>query len=324
MFVNKSMAGKTIPKTATTQKFKTKYKKLKKYMLFMENAALCDQITYLQEKILYTKEENNFLARKLKHLEFLKNASGCEISTVDNLAKKIITKRKIQISPSQIIDTDVPIPKQVLKVKKPVKNVKKKQTLTVSEDACGQLSFPITLNDLTVHSLGEIVTDRSTYHTEDIIYPAGYVATKVYGSVHNPRMKCSYTCKIIDGGLYPKFEILSEDGLVFTGTTPDECHKKLLSLINNNYSAKVVNDTINRGADFFGLANPSVHYLILSLPGIPKCIKYSFKKFNERINLQDDVLMKDDVEACINYSALVKVLPESFNRDPFGSSWLPG
>lgn len=85
-----------------------------------------------------------------------------------------------------------------------------------------------------------------------------------------------------DKFLFNRFEILSEDGLVFTGTTPDECHKKLLSLINNNYSAKVVNDTINRGADFFGLANPSVHYLILSLPGIPKCVKYSFKKFNVR------------------------------------------
>lgn len=48
------------------------------------------------------------------------------------------------------------ITKQILKVKKPVKSVKKKQTLTVSEDACGQLIFPITLNDLTVHSLGEV------------------------------------------------------------------------------------------------------------------------------------------------------------------------
>lgn len=46
--------------------------------------------------------------------------------------------------------------KQVFKAKKPVKNVKKKQTLPVSENACGQFVFPITLNDLTVHSLGEV------------------------------------------------------------------------------------------------------------------------------------------------------------------------
>lgn len=64
------------------------------------------------------------------------------------------------------------------------------------------------------------------------------------------------------------------------GSTPDECHQKLLSLINENYSAKVVNDAINCGSDFFGLSNTTVHYLILSLPGVSKCVKYSFKKFN--------------------------------------------
>lgn len=76
---------------------------------------------------------------------------------------------------------------------------------------------------------------------------------------------------------------------MFYGSTPDECHKKLLTLINNNYSNKIVNDNINRGADFFGLANPTVHYLILSLPGVSKCTKYSFKKFNVSIYLENKV-----------------------------------
>lgn len=80
-----------------------------------------------------------------------------------------------------------------------------------------------------------------------------------------------------------RFEISSEDGLVFMGSSPDECHQKLISLINENYSGNVVNNIVNCGCDFFGLSNTTVHYLILSLPGVSKCVKYSFKKFNVRI-----------------------------------------
>jgi len=105
----------------------------------------------------------------------------------------------------------------------------------VSEEACGQLIFPVSLNDdLTIQNLGEvcyyfnnysnlirflffihvlnyacntfqIVTDRITYHTEDLIYPAGYMATKIYGRARNPKSKCLYTCKIIDDGIFPRF-----------------------------------------------------------------------------------------------------------------------
>lgn len=70
---------------------------------------------------------------------------------------------------------------------------------------------------------------------------------------------------------------------MFVGSSPDECHQKLLSRINSVYPMKVVNDSSNCGADFFGLTNTTVHYLILSLPGASKCIKYNFKKFKVRI-----------------------------------------
>lgn len=115
-------------------------------------------------------------------------------------------------------------------MKKPVnKNVKKKQTLPVSEEACGQITFPISVSDdLNIQCLGEvstdtvfhldqtitlsdwnynlfqIVTDRSTFHAEDMIYPAGYVSRKVYASSRNPKLKAAYTCKIIDAGLFPR------------------------------------------------------------------------------------------------------------------------
>lgn len=52
----------------------------------------------------------------------------------------------------------VVLPKMPMKMKKQVnKSSKKKQTLPVSEEVCGQLIFPITLNyDLTIQSLGEV------------------------------------------------------------------------------------------------------------------------------------------------------------------------
>lgn len=321
--MNHGLASNGPKKWEPIYKYKKKYQNLKKYIirLICENASLCDQVTYLQDKILHVKEENNFLIKKLKHLDFIRSASGNEINSPDLMTKKF--KKKMPVYMNQ----DTVLPKMPMKMKKQVnKSSKKKQTLPVSEEVCGQLIFPITLNyDLTIQSLGEIVTDSSSYHTEDIIYPVGYVSTKIYGSIFNPKVKCSYACKIMDGGIFPIFEISAEGGRVFTGTSPDECHQKLLTLINENYSAKVVNESITCGADFFGLTNTTVHYLILSLPGVSKCLKYNFKKFNERITMKDDVLLKDDMEACLDYNALLKVLPESFSREHYNAdAWLSG
>lgn len=51
--------------------------------------------------------------------------------------------------------------KSPLKLKKQLnKNIKKNQTLTVSEEACGQISFPISVgDDFNVHCLGEVCAD---------------------------------------------------------------------------------------------------------------------------------------------------------------------
>ncbi|KAK7575634.1 hypothetical protein V9T40_011920 [Parthenolecanium corni] len=334
MFMNKTPVSKSA-KDGHGHKYKRKYRDLKKYIvsLVYENAALCDQITYLQDKILYIKEETNFLTRKMQQIEFQRaelgrTTEGIETNHDTNL-KKLLMRRKLlppAPPPPPPSVPDAPL-KSPLKMKKPVnKNVKKKQTLPVSEEACGQITFPISVSDdLNIQCLGEIVTDRSTFHAEDMIYPAGYVSRKVYASSRNPKLKAAYTCKIIDAGLFPRFEIQSEDGLLFVGSTPDECHQKLLSRINSVYAMKVVNNASSCGADFFGLSNTTVHYLILSLPGASKCIKYHFKKFQEKLAAKDDVLLKDDIDVCVNYSALQKVLPESYNREHFVTdAWLSG
>lgn len=37
--------------------------------LYKENAALCDQVALMQERILIVKEERNFLLKKLQQLQ---------------------------------------------------------------------------------------------------------------------------------------------------------------------------------------------------------------------------------------------------------------
>lgn len=71
-------------------------------------------------------------------------------------------------------------------------------------DVHGRPIFPISLGDLTVYSLGEVISDRLTYHSEDLIYPVGYCSTRAYASLRDARIKSLYTCKILDGGPKPR------------------------------------------------------------------------------------------------------------------------
>ncbi len=128
------------------------------------------------------------------------------------------------------------------------------------------------------------------------------------------RCHCGATCiynPIFFGSC--RFEISSGDGLVFVGSSPDECHKKLLSLLNMNYPAKIVNDNINCGADFFGLTNATVHYLVLSLPGVSKCAKYSFKKFS--VSIAVSVVAKNRNCSSGSYLSEYAQVMELFNQN---------
>lgn len=78
------------------------------------------------------------------------------------------------------------------------------QTITVN--ANGVPMYPINMGHLSVYNLGEILSDRPGYHTENWIYPARYTSTRVYGHIQDPERKCVYTCKIIDNGDFPRYE----------------------------------------------------------------------------------------------------------------------
>lgn len=164
------------------------------------------------------------------------------------------------------------------KRKKPGTAVKRK-VQPIAVDPKGKPIFPIVLGGLTVHSLGEIVHDRPGFHSERYIWPIGYCSSRSYPSMMNPEDKCIYTCKILDGGFGPQFEMCPEDDpdhpIIASSATA--CHCVVLKAVNKARGRDASNT--GSGPEFFGFSHPTIQYLIQSLPGARKCTKYQWVKF---------------------------------------------
>ncbi|KAJ8680228.1 hypothetical protein QAD02_016015 [Eretmocerus hayati] len=260
-------------------KYKRKCKKIKKLIknIVIENAALCDQVAEMQNNLVTVKEERIMLLKKLCQLQgetdppafAAKSQMGSSSSSAPNPdtppPKKVSVKKRTTVETQEIKS----------KIKKSGKSARKVVQL-IPLDVNGRPIFPITLGDLTVYSLGDIVTDRPGYHTEDLIFPVGYCSTRVYASLKDARMKSLYTCKILDGGVRPRFEIVSDTELdkPLVGASPDECHSCLMKAISPSLSL-----IPPKGADFFGISQPTIQNLIQSSPGTRKLSMYKPQKF---------------------------------------------
>lgn len=259
-------------------KYKKKYRKLKRIVkdTVFENAALCDQVAQMQEHLILVKEERLFLLRKLCQQQGeLEPAALIARSQTNNIntglynpecsTPKKPTKKRISTDGSETKNK----PKRYNKTARKVVQL-------IPLDVHGRPIFPIQLGDLTVYSLGEVVSDRIAYHTEDLIYPVGYCSTRVYASLRDARAKSLYTCKILDGGPKPRFEIVSDNDLdqPLVGSSPDECHMKLLTAISS-----ALKSIIPKGADFFGISHPTIQNLIQSTPGTRKLAIYKQQRF---------------------------------------------
>lgn len=177
---------------------------------------------------------------------------------------------------------------------------KKQIVQTIAVDSFGRAIYPINMGFLTIHDLGEICFDRSGYHTENWIYPIGFVSTRIFGHIKDPEQKCVYTCKITDGGEFPLFEIIPEADMEYAiaGPSPDLCHAALLQTINQNSDARHI-DVRPLGEWFFGLGHPTVMTLMQASPNARKCL--NFKTY------QIDVLSIDkENDLTVNFDALQK------------------
>lgn len=288
-------------------KYKKKYRKLKRIVkdTVFENAALCDQVAQMQENLMLMKEERLFLLRKL-----------CQQQGEIDPATLIARSQSNNIN-SGPYNPECSTPKKTVKKRistdgTETKNKAKRYNKTVRRvvqliplDIHGRPIFPIQLGDLTVYSLGEVVSDRIAYHTEDLIYPVGYCSTRVYASLRDARTKSLYTCKILDGGPKPRFEIVSDNDLEqpLVGSSPDECHSRLLAAIS-----PVLRAIPPKGADFFGISHPTIQNLIQSTPGTRKLAMYKQQRFdvskNHAMDRGSSPMPEEEADPGLGFTAL--------------------
>ncbi|XP_055371568.1 transforming growth factor beta regulator 1 [Condylostylus longicornis] len=281
-------------------KYKNKYKKIKRVIknYVFENAALCDQIAQIQQDILVIKEEREFLLQKI-------------IETNDPEVEKL--RRHIQNQPPPNPDgTLVNIPgkrgpkKRINPDGTPIPKTKKVQDKTqkVEElilDDEGRPVLPITCNSVTIIAIGEIVGENTNFHTENWIYPVGYIATRVYAHPKEPDRKCTFTCKILDNSGTPQFQIIPDADYdhVFFGESANICHLGLLNTLINN--SKTTNLPIRaQGELFFGLGLSPVKMILNSNSNIKKCQNFKGFKLD---SLVSDIETNDPT---LNFYALQK------------------
>ncbi|XP_038638859.1 transforming growth factor beta regulator 1-like [Scyliorhinus canicula] len=278
--------------------------------MIFENAALCDEIAYIEQKFIRTKEERRFLLKRLLQHQSL--TEGIELAgptstvltppaySVPGGSKQVAGASNLPTTPVTSTSGEEAVGKKSKKDKRDkgkdngkddgLKKVSKKKrnrdrssrklVQPIPLDSCGRPIFPIVLGGLTVYSLGEIIADRSGFSDESAIYPVGFCSTRVYASMKNPSHKCLYTCQIKDGGTGPQFEIAPEvdpqNALV--ATSASTCHASLLKAIAMARGKPFVN-VAPSGADFFGFSHPTIQNLIQSCPGARKCVCYRWVRF---------------------------------------------
>ncbi|XP_075695298.1 transforming growth factor beta regulator 1 [Rhinoderma darwinii] len=274
-------------------------RRMAKAMIF-ENAALCDEIARIESKFTGAKEERRFLLKRLLQLQALSeddpagtHSSGLSLgfdmsglsdgnlemsltSVVDDGAGKKMKKDRRERGK----ENKAEVMKKLSKRKKVGEGAARRWVQPILLDPCGRPVFPIELDGLTVYSLGEIVSDRSSFHDKTAIYPVGFCSTRIYVSMRSPEQKCLYTCQIKDGWCGPKFEIVPEDDPQnsIIANSAAECHAALLKNIGAK-RGQIVTAQENAGEYFFGFTHPTIQNLIQSCPGARKCVSYEWVRF---------------------------------------------
>ncbi|XP_063960012.1 uncharacterized protein LOC129266127 [Lytechinus pictus] len=296
-------------------KFKRKSQNLRRLIKAMvfENAALCDEVARTEAKLPRARAERRFLLLRLLHYQALTGkplldndqqpAVKKETNTKEKEAEKTNRKEKTEKvarkdkdrerkkdknrhkhkkNKKGSKDGDKKLEANQLKKKKPSSSLKR-HILPIPMNEEGQPIFPIAQGSLTVHSLGKVIPDKVTFHSDRFIYPAGFHSTRIYGNMDDPKKKCVYTCKIIDNGGEAKFEICDDQTppTILSANTATKCHRKLLQAINKAFGEDIVNESRDRSQEFFGFSHPTIQNLIQGLAGATQCMAYRWLRFEE-------------------------------------------
>ncbi|KAH8295444.1 hypothetical protein KR018_011134 [Drosophila ironensis] len=249
-------------------KYKRRYDNLKRCIksYTLENAALTDEICRLQGELSTTRSQRLYLIERLMFYEGLEKSSNGRNSlsngkhdSTDNLSSGL--KKIKQGLMHRKSGEDKP---------KNVGMVRKKKSV-----------FPNNLNSVLLHSLGEIISGNANFHSENWVYPVGYVATRIYAHPKDPHKKCVFTCKILNNAGIPQFQIIPDNDLdgVFFGESANACHLELLNTIQRSPNIKVKIPFEVQGEIFFGLSSLKTQSLLMTDPGFHQCS--NFKGFVE-------------------------------------------
>lgn len=250
--------------------YKNKYKILRRTAIEImhHNAAICSEITRTEEKANTIKLERKYLMKKLMQYEKPKIGSlksGSKLKGENAKGRNRLPKgRKGQSSKGDSSERNGTSTKpNVIRVK------------PINVDQNGRPIFPIEIGPLSIYSIGEIVNSYSQYHDSKCIFPVGYCSTRLC-SILSSEQQCLYTCKILDDGHNPRFEISPEDSpeTIFSSHIITDAYSRF-----QNSLGPETNDLSGMGAyEFFGLSQPTVQNLIQSLPGACRCTGYEWKK----------------------------------------------
>ncbi|XP_050077777.1 transforming growth factor beta regulator 1 [Anopheles maculipalpis] len=205
----------------------------------------------------------------------------------------------------------------------------KKRMQNITVDQSGHPKYPFTVGGFSVQSLGDIVPDRAAFHTECTIYPIGYTITRPYGHYKDPEKRCIYTCRVVDDGERPRFEIVPEstdpsgtgggetgeskdmdlvEADIISGPTTDDCHAELLQRINTALNVGSI-DSRPMGDWFFGLAHPTVANLLQRFPSAKGCTNYRTEERKET-----EANMEKENDPALSYDALMRHITISTYR----------
>ncbi|XP_022224136.1 transforming growth factor beta regulator 1 [Drosophila obscura] len=245
--------------------YKRKYDRLKRCikLYILENSCLTDEICHLQSELSATRSQRVYLIKKLMFYEGLEKT---------NIVRNCVSNGKLEYKENFIrtLNKNKPSSSHPSEIEEESQN---------GFTAQNQISFPIHLNNLLLHSLGDI-SGNSNFHNECWIYPVGYVATRIYAHPKDPHKKCVFTCKILNNAGVPQFQIIPDNDLdgVFFGETPNMCHAELLNNIQRYVNKRVKIPFDVQGESFFGLSNPKIQSLLRLDPGFQRC--FNFKGYN--------------------------------------------
>ncbi|KAK4509199.1 uncharacterized protein ATC70_007549 [Mucor velutinosus] len=160
-------------------------------------------------------------------------------------------------------------------------SVKTRRVQPIERDAQGQPKLPQQIGVLTVHHLGTIVTNRPNYHNERYIFPVGYSVSRTYPSMVDPNSNTVITSSIIDGGDYPRFQVVAADMPHEPIVANSATGAWTVVVRRSNEIRRREHSNSASGPDYYGFKHPTIAKLIQDLPGAKDLRQYVWQTFEE-------------------------------------------